>query len=90
LKCKNSKHGGQAIILLNWLFQDELIFLPVAEALTSIVTRKNDRYLLFGWCLLLRSIVDYDSSVHQSMLSGEFVSIFSFAINSTVYYIYMD
>ncbi|KAK2416394.1 hypothetical protein QL285_038791 [Trifolium repens] len=70
LKCKNSKHGGQAIILLNWLFQDELIFVPVAEALASIITRKNDRYLLFGWCLLLRSIVDYDSSVHQSMLSG--------------------
>ncbi|PNX95783.1 hypothetical protein L195_g018977 [Trifolium pratense] len=70
LKCKNSKHGGQPIILLNWLFQDELIFVPVVEALASIITRKNDRYLLFGWCLLLRSIVDYDSSVHQSMLSG--------------------
>ncbi|KAK2363387.1 casein kinase protein HD16 [Trifolium repens] len=70
LKCKNSKHGGQAIILLNWLLQDELIFVPVAEALASIITRKNDHYLLFGWCLLLRSIVDHDSSVHQSMLSG--------------------
>ncbi|KAK2363452.1 hypothetical protein QL285_088437 [Trifolium repens] len=70
LKCKNSKHGGQAIILLNWLFQDELNFVPVAEALASIITRKNDHDLLFGWCLLLRSIVDYDSSVHQSMLSG--------------------
>ncbi|XP_045793361.1 uncharacterized protein LOC123888366 isoform X3 [Trifolium pratense] len=70
LKCKNSKHGGQPIILLNWLFQDVLIFVPVVEALASIITRKNDRYLLFGWCLLLRSIVDYDTSVHQSMLSG--------------------
>ncbi|WJX83974.1 hypothetical protein P8452_66591 [Trifolium repens] len=48
LKCKNSKHGGQAIILLNWLFQDELNFVPVAEALASIITRKNDHDLLFG------------------------------------------
>jgi len=72
LKCKDSKHGGQAIILLNWLFQDELLFVPVAEALASIITRNHDRYLLFGWCLLLRSIVDYESSVHQSLLSGEF------------------
>ncbi|XP_058738287.1 uncharacterized protein LOC131610375 isoform X1 [Vicia villosa] len=70
LKCKDSKHGGQALILLNWLFQDELIFVPVAEALASIITRNHDRYLLFGWCLLLRSLVDYESSVHQSMLGG--------------------
>ncbi|CAL5193475.1 unnamed protein product [Lathyrus oleraceus] len=70
LKCKDSKHGGQAMILLNWLFQDELIFVPVVESLASIITRNHDRYLLFGWCLLLRSLVDYESSVHQSMLGG--------------------
>lgn len=72
LKCKDSKHGGQDMILLNWLFQDELLFEPVAEALASIVTRKHDRYLLFGWCVLLRSLVECDSSVRQSMLGGEF------------------
>lgn len=60
------------MILLNWLFQDELIFVPVVESLASIITRNHDRYLLFGWCLLLRSLVDYESSVHQSMLGGEF------------------
>lgn len=70
LKCKDSKHGDQAIILFNWLFQDELLFQPVAEALATIITRNHDRYLLFGWCILLRSLVDYDTSVHQSMLGG--------------------
>ncbi|KAK7336580.1 hypothetical protein VNO77_17125 [Canavalia gladiata] len=65
-----SKHGDQAMILLNWLFQDELLFQPVAEALAGIVTGKHDRYLLLGWCLLLRNLVEYDSSVHQSMFGG--------------------
>ncbi|XP_057438694.1 uncharacterized protein LOC130730649 isoform X1 [Lotus japonicus] len=71
LKSKDTKRGGQAMILLSWLFQDELLFVPVAEALAGIVARKrDDRYVLFGWCLLVRSLVEYDSSVHQSMLAG--------------------
>ncbi|XP_061373685.1 uncharacterized protein LOC133316013 isoform X2 [Gastrolobium bilobum] len=72
LKCKDSsKHGGQAMILMNWLFQDELLFEPVAQGLAGIVTsRKDDRYLLFGWCLLIRSLVEFENSVHQSMFGG--------------------
>ncbi|XP_020211045.1 uncharacterized protein LOC109795896 isoform X1 [Cajanus cajan] len=65
-----SKHGDQAMVLLNWLFQDALLFQPVAEALAGVVARKHDRYLLLGWCLLLRNLVEYESSVHQSMLAG--------------------
>ncbi|KAK7244632.1 hypothetical protein RIF29_39457 [Crotalaria pallida] len=70
LKCKDSKHGGQAMILLNWLFQDELLFEPVAQGLSEIITKKDDRYLLFGWCVLVRSLVEYENSVHQSLFIG--------------------
>ncbi|KAE9590737.1 hypothetical protein Lal_00023286 [Lupinus albus] len=70
LKCKGSKHGGQAMILLNWIFQDELLFEPVAKGLASIITRKDDQYLLFGWCVLVRSLVEYKNSIHQSTFAG--------------------
>ncbi|XP_027348855.1 uncharacterized protein LOC113860619 isoform X2 [Abrus precatorius] len=65
-----SKHGHQAMVLFNWLFQDQLLFQPVAEALAGVVTGKHDRYLLLGWCLLLRNLVEYESSAHQSMFAG--------------------
>ncbi|KAL2320785.1 hypothetical protein Fmac_029754 [Flemingia macrophylla] len=65
-----SKHGDQAMVLLNWLFQDALLFQPVAEALAAVVAGKHDRYLLLGWCLLLRNLVEYESSVHQSLFAG--------------------
>ncbi|MED6184209.1 hypothetical protein PIB30_045241 [Stylosanthes scabra] len=71
LKGKESRHGGQGLILLSWLFQDEIIFEPVAEALAGIVAvKKDDRYLLLGWCVLVRGLVEYENSVHQSMLGG--------------------
>ncbi|KAL1312396.1 hypothetical protein HN51_039011 [Arachis hypogaea] len=71
LKWKDSRHGGQAMILLSWLFQDELIFEPIAEALAGIVAvKKDDRYLLLGWCVLVRGLIEYENSVHQSMLGG--------------------
>ena len=60
------------MILLSWLFQDELLFEPVAEALAGVIATKDDRYLLLGWCVLVRSLVEYENSVHQSMLGGEF------------------
>ncbi|KAK7285567.1 hypothetical protein RJT34_20343 [Clitoria ternatea] len=65
-----SKHGEQAMILLNWLFQDELLFQPVAQALAGMVTRKQDRYVLFAWCLLIRNLVEYENSPYQSMFAG--------------------
>lgn len=73
------------MILLNWLFQDELLFQPVAEALAGVVARKHvhDRYLLLGWCLLLRNLVEYENSAHQSMFSGEFL-VFTLSISTQV------
>ncbi|KAL9331609.1 hypothetical protein ACSQ67_001219 [Phaseolus vulgaris] len=67
-----SKHGDQAMLLLNWLFQDEHLFQPVAQALAGVVARKHvhDRYLLLGWCLLLRNLVEFETSAHQSMFGG--------------------
>lgn len=73
------------MILMNWLFQDELLFEPVAEALATVIAGKNDRYLLLGWCLLLRSLLEYDSSVHQSMLGGEFALFTPACFNSRSY-----
>ncbi|XP_068472722.1 uncharacterized protein [Phaseolus vulgaris] len=67
-----SKHGDQGMLLLNWLFQDEHLFQPVAQALAGVVARKHvhDRYLLLGWCLLLRNLVEFETSAHQSMFGG--------------------
>ncbi|OMO71589.1 hypothetical protein COLO4_28165 [Corchorus olitorius] len=65
LKYKDSKHGGQPIILLNWLFQDELLFQAVAMNLANTITRKDDRYIAFGWCTLVRGLVEYESSMDQ-------------------------
>ncbi|XP_028774436.1 uncharacterized protein LOC114731438 isoform X1 [Neltuma alba] len=70
LNSKDSKRGGQAVILINWLYQDELLFEPLTKGLANIITRKNDRYLLFGWCVLVRSLVDYDNTISQSPFSG--------------------
>jgi len=85
LQVLKSKHGDQAMLLLNWLFQDEILFQPVAEALAGLVARKhvNDRYLLLGWCLLLRNLVEFECSAHQSMFGGEFL-IFTLAISTQV------
>ncbi|KAK4281861.1 hypothetical protein QN277_013308 [Acacia crassicarpa] len=70
LKSKDSKHGGQAMILINWLFQDELLFEPLTKGLANIITRKTDRYLLLGWCVLVRALADYDNISSQSTFSG--------------------
>ncbi|KAL2923694.1 Dicer-like protein 1 [Bienertia sinuspersici] len=60
LRCKESKHPNQAMILLNWLFQDEILFLPLAQDLVSIISRREDRYIALGWCRLVRTLVKYE------------------------------
>lgn len=60
------------MILINWLFQDELLFEPVTKGLASIITRKNDRYLLFGWCIFVRALVEYENAFSQSTFGGKF------------------
>ncbi|XP_021281670.1 uncharacterized protein LOC110414666 isoform X2 [Herrania umbratica] len=70
LKYKDLKHGGQPMILLNWLFQDELLFQAVAMNLANIIVRKDDRYIAFGWCTLVRGLMEYESSMDQYLLNG--------------------
>ncbi|XVF56100.1 hypothetical protein PTKIN_Ptkin06aG0089800 [Pterospermum kingtungense] len=70
MKYKDSKHGGQPMILLNWLFQDELLFQPVAMNLANIFMRKDDRYIAFGWCTLVRGLVEYENTMDQYLVNG--------------------
>ncbi|GAB4851595.1 hypothetical protein Ancab_030997 [Ancistrocladus abbreviatus] len=65
LKCKNSKNRIQAMALLNWLFQDEVLFEALAKDLADLVKRKEDRYIALGWCILVRDLLEYDKSRNQ-------------------------
>ncbi|XP_028059846.1 uncharacterized protein LOC114263496 isoform X2 [Camellia sinensis] len=70
LKHKESKHGNQAMILFNWLFQDEIIFQALATNLAGIIRRKDDRYIALGWCILVRGLVEYEISMKQFINNG--------------------
>lgn len=70
LKCKESKHGNQAMVLLNWLFQDELLFQALARGLADIISRKEDRYIALGWCTLVRGLVEYEITMDQFSNNG--------------------
>lgn len=74
LRCKETKNGGQALIVINWLFQDELLFQALATNLANIVVRKDDRYIALGWCILVRNLVEYESSVSQYAMNGKHTS----------------
>ncbi|KAL9252043.1 hypothetical protein AKJ16_DCAP05892 [Drosera capensis] len=70
LKCKNSKYANQAMILLNWLLQDKILFESLARNLANLINFKEDHYIALGWCILVRDLVDYDKSVVQHQMSG--------------------
>ncbi|XP_059462765.1 uncharacterized protein LOC132191689 isoform X2 [Corylus avellana] len=70
LSFKESKNGGQALILVNWLFQDELRFQSMATKLANIVVRKDDSYIALGWCVLVRNLLQYESSISQYSMNG--------------------
>ncbi|XP_062117653.1 uncharacterized protein LOC133831397 isoform X2 [Humulus lupulus] len=72
LRSKNVKHshGGQSMILLNWLFQDEFIFQAMARNLAEIIATKDDHFIAFGWCTLVRGLVDYESATDQYPMNG--------------------
>ncbi|CAN8254424.1 unnamed protein product [Cochlearia groenlandica] len=57
LRFKEAKHSNSAMILLNWMFRDEILFQAVSKSLSGIVSRNEDRFLKLGWCLLIRSLV---------------------------------
>ncbi|KAL5981987.1 hypothetical protein ACLOJK_016054 [Asimina triloba] len=58
LKRKGLKNCKQVLILLNWLFEDDLLFEAVSINLAEIVSRKEDHYISFGWCTLVRALLD--------------------------------
>ncbi|KAJ8551652.1 hypothetical protein K7X08_021667 [Anisodus acutangulus] len=55
-----SKHGNQVMILLNWLFEDEISFQALANDLEVILSRKEDRYIYLCWCTLSRSLIEFE------------------------------
>lgn len=64
------KNGGQAMILVNWLFQDDLLFRALATNLANIIIRKDDRYIALGWCILVRNLLEYETSITQYSMNG--------------------
>ncbi|KAK2995775.1 hypothetical protein RJ640_010751 [Escallonia rubra] len=63
VKHKGVKNSKQAMILLSWLFQDELLFQAVTRDLASIMLRKDDHYIALGWCLLARGLVEMETTM---------------------------
>lgn len=70
LKFKDSKHPNQAMMLLNWLFQDEALFTALANDLANIISRREDRYIALGWCRLVCSLVEYENRMAQFLKNG--------------------
>ncbi|KAI3911793.1 hypothetical protein MKW92_045211 [Papaver armeniacum] len=66
LTWKDSRRSNQVLILLNWLFEDELLFEAVAVDLVTIIKRKDDRYIALGWCTLIRALVEHGITKKQS------------------------
>jgi hypothetical protein len=76
LRYKDSKHGGQAMVLLNWLFQDGFLFQAIATALVGVFSTKDDRFIVLGWCTFVRAVVEYESSVTQFPMNGNKIQVF--------------
>ncbi|KAB2636135.1 hypothetical protein D8674_026669 [Pyrus ussuriensis x Pyrus communis] len=70
LSCKDTKRGRQAMVLLNWLFQDDFIFQAIVAGLAKIVSTKDDRFIVLGWCTLVRALLDYETAVTQFPMNG--------------------
>ncbi|CAA7060609.1 unnamed protein product [Microthlaspi erraticum] len=86
LRFQDSKHGNPAMILLNWLFQDEIRFQAISRNLSKIISRNEDKFLALGWCLLVRGLVESVDNGDQSFWNGiwEKHSIFVEIITSCV------
>ncbi|KAI3891549.1 hypothetical protein MKX03_033096 [Papaver bracteatum] len=66
LTWKDARRSNQVLILLNWLFEDELLIEAVAADLVTIIKRKDDRYIALGWCTLIRALVEHVITKKQS------------------------
>jgi hypothetical protein len=63
------------MILFNWLFQDDLLFRALATNLANIIIRKDDRYIALGWCILVRNLLEYETSITQYSMNGKHIFI---------------
>ncbi|KAK4404886.1 hypothetical protein Sango_0857200 [Sesamum angolense] len=65
LAMRVQKQGNQVMILLNWLFQDEILFQYTMRNLAGIISKRDDHYVALGWCILGRSLIEYESVVNN-------------------------
>ncbi|KAF6172893.1 hypothetical protein GIB67_035447 [Kingdonia uniflora] len=70
LKWKNSRDCNQVIILLNWLFEDQLLLGPLATNLVQVLMRRDDHYVAFGWCKLVCGYVDREINMNTHSNTG--------------------
>nr|GEV80365.1 hypothetical protein [Tanacetum cinerariifolium] len=70
LRSKDSKYKNQEMILLNWLFQDEVLFRALARSFSGIVLRKEDHHIALGWCILARRLIEYDGTMIRFSTTG--------------------
>ncbi|XP_042053805.1 uncharacterized protein LOC121798730 isoform X3 [Salvia splendens] len=63
LTVRDSKRGNQAMILLNWFFQDETSVEAILGNVSDIISRRDDHYVALGWCILARSLIEYENVV---------------------------
>ncbi|XP_042048334.1 uncharacterized protein LOC121794300 isoform X1 [Salvia splendens] len=63
LTVRDSKRGNQAMILLNWFFQDETSVEAILRNVSDIISRRDDHYVALGWCILARSLIEYENVV---------------------------
>lgn len=75
LRARDLKHGNQAMVLLNWLFQDDILFQYTVGNLAGIIMRRDDRYVALGWCILGRSLIEYENAVKNIATDGN-ISIY--------------
>ncbi|VVB06055.1 unnamed protein product [Arabis nemorensis] len=88
---EDAKRSNPALILLNWLFQDEVLFQAVSRNLLEIIVRNEDRFLALGWCLLIRCLVEFEDTGDQGFWNGigEKHSIFVEIVSSCVPHLLM-
>ncbi|XP_071717853.1 uncharacterized protein [Rutidosis leptorrhynchoides] len=70
LRSKDMKYKNQEMIILNWLFQDEVLFEVLSQNFCDILMRKEDHHVALGWCILVRRLIDYDVTMSQLSVTG--------------------
>ncbi|KAL0359508.1 UNVERIFIED_CONTAM: hypothetical protein Sangu_0800200 [Sesamum angustifolium] len=76
LTMRVQKQGNQVMILLNWLFQDEILFQYTMRNLAGIISKRDDHYVALGWCILGRSLIEYESVVNNVPINGSVAYLF--------------